>query len=257
MLYGRDTELARINRLLAQARQGRSHALVLVGEPGVGKSSLLAHALAAADGMRTLRACGVESESELAFATLHQLLRPLLDQLGRRPAPQAQALGAALGLTTPPDGTDRFLVAAGVLSLLGEAAEDRPVLGVVDDLHWADQPSVAALGFAARRLQAEGMLLLLAGREQLLSPSATEGIPVLPVGGLDPAAARQVETLDPAAGSTLFPGLSAPYKGAGAGLDSVGLVSVARCLAHGPSPAGGHGRRPPGGCARPAWPRHG
>jgi predicted ATPase len=81
MLYGRDTELARINRLLAQARQGRSHALVLAGEPGVGKSSLLAHALAAADGMHTLHACGVESESELAFATLHQLLRPLLDQL--------------------------------------------------------------------------------------------------------------------------------------------------------------------------------
>jgi DNA-binding CsgD family transcriptional regulator len=202
MLYGRDTEHTLIDRYLTQVREGRSGAMVLLGEPGIGKSSLLAHALDEADGMRVLRACGVESESELAFATLHQLLRPVLDRMGRLPAPQAKALEAALGLA-PTGGKDRFLVAAGVLTLLGEAAEDRPVLCVVDDLQWADQPSVDALGFAARRLEAEGVLLLMAAREEALSPSATEGLTVLPVAELDAAAASALLTA--AAGPGLAP----------------------------------------------------
>ncbi len=202
MLYGRDTEHALIDRYLTHAREGRSGALVLLGEPGIGKSSLLAHAFDEADGMRVLRACGVESESELAFATLHQLLRPVLDRMGRLPAPQAKALEAALGLA-PASGTDRFLVAAGVLTLLGEAAEDRPVLCVVDDLQWADRPSVDALGFAARRLEAEGVLLLMAAREEELSPSAAEGLTVLPVAGLDAGSASAL--LTEAAGPGLAP----------------------------------------------------
>jgi DNA-binding CsgD family transcriptional regulator len=202
MLYGRDTERALIDRYLTHVREGRSGAMVLLGEPGIGKSSLLAHALDKADGMRVLHACGVESESELTFATLHQLLRPVLDRMGRLPAPQAGALEAALGLA-PSGGDDRFLVAAGLLTLLGEAAEDRPVLCVVDDLQWADQPSADALGFAARRLEAEGVLLLIAAREAALSPSATEGLTVLPVAGLDAAAASTL--LAEAAGPGLTP----------------------------------------------------
>jgi len=189
MLYGRDTEQALINRLLTQVRDGRSGALCLLGEPGVGKSALLDHAIGQSNGMLVLRGGGVEVESELAFATLHQLLLPVLDRLGRLPAPQARALEAALGLATASDGNDRFLIGAGVLTLLGDVAEDRPVLCVVDDLHWADQPSTAALAFAARRLEAEGVLVLAAAREEPLRPPATDAMTVLRVGGLDQTAA--------------------------------------------------------------------
>src|SRR6266700_2269711 len=186
-LYGRRTEQALLDRLLAQVREGRSGALQLLGEAGVGKSALLAHATGQASGMLVLRGGGAEAESELAFATLHQLLRPVLDRLGRLPLPQARALEAALGLEAGDgngQGEDRFLVAAGVLTLLGAAAEDRPVLCVVDDLHWADQPSIAALAFAARRLQAAGRLLAAragpglapAVRDQLVA--ATGGNPL-------------------------------------------------------------------------------
>ncbi len=196
-LYGRRTEQALLDRLLAQVREGRSGALQLLGEAGVGKSALLAHATGQASGMLVLRGGGAEAESELAFATLHQLLRPVLDRLGRLPLPQARALEAALGLEAGDgngQGEDRFLVAAGVLTLLGAAAEDRPVLCVVDDLHWADQPSIAALAFAARRLQAEGVLLLLAAREDAHRPAAatTDGMAVLQVSGLDPEAAGRL-----------------------------------------------------------------
>ena len=97
----------------------------------------------------------MESECELAFAALHQLLLPVAGSLDRLPAPQARALGAALGIRAPADGApadgDRLGVAAGVLSLLAEAAEERPLLCLIDDVHWADQSSAAALGFAARR----------------------------------------------------------------------------------------------------------
>src|SRR5215467_10688946 len=109
MLHGRSGECAAIDRLVDGARDGRSGALVLRGEAGVGKSALLAHARERAEGMRVLRALGVEAESELAFAALHQLLRPVLDELGRLPAPQADALRGALGLGATPAG-DRFLI---------------------------------------------------------------------------------------------------------------------------------------------------
>jgi DNA-binding CsgD family transcriptional regulator len=218
MLHGRDAELAAIDGLLARARDGISGSLLLTGEPGAGKSALLAAAADRASGAggtggaRVLRAQGVESESELAFAALHQLLLPVLDRLDRLPAPQADAVGAALGLRRAGTG-DRFLVAAGVLSLLAEAAEDGPLVCVVDDLHWADEPSAAALTFAARRLMAEGVVLLAATRDpeqgRTVGATGTDteaahgAMPVLRIGGLAPEAAAAL--LAERAGGALIP----------------------------------------------------
>ena len=164
MLYGRDPERARIGELLDAARDSRSGALVLRGEPGIGKTALLADTLERAADMQVLSARGVESESELPFAALHQLLRPALDGLDAVPAPQAAALRRALGLADG-DPPERFLVFAACLSLLSELADRRPVLCLVDDAHWLDAPSADALRFVARRLGAEGIVLVFAARE--------------------------------------------------------------------------------------------
>src|SRR5512132_3617458 len=163
MLHGRRSECDALERLLADARRSRSGVLVVRGEAGVGKSALLDHAAGLADGMAVLRASGVESEAELPVAALHQLLRPVLGLVGRLPAPQAAGLGGALGLGPLGDresDRDRFLVSVAVLSLLPEAAEDRQVLCVVDEVQWLDRSSAQALTFAARRLEAEGVALL-------------------------------------------------------------------------------------------------
>lgn len=128
-----------------------SSAVVVRGEAGVGKSTLIEDMAATAAGVRALRAVGVESESELAFAGLHQLLAPLLGDLESLLPPRRSALAAAMGLEA--GGTpDRFLVAAAVLDLLAAGAEDRPVLAVVDDAQWIDGASQDALLFVARRL---------------------------------------------------------------------------------------------------------
>ncbi|GAA0933419.1 hypothetical protein GCM10009558_108810 [Virgisporangium aurantiacum] len=164
-MIGRAEERAVIGDLLAGGRAGRSGVLVLSGEPGVGKSELLAHAVTSAADMRILRATGVETEVDLPFAGLHQLVRPVLDLVARLPGRQSQALLAALGLADHRT-EDRFLVAVAALSLLSEAAEDRPVLCVVEDAHWVDHSSVEALTFAARRLGAEGVVVLVATREE-------------------------------------------------------------------------------------------
>jgi hypothetical protein len=162
-LIGRRTELETLEALLDGARDGRSGVLVVRGVPGVGKSALLDHCARAATGFRVLRAEGVEAEAELAFAGLHQLVRPLLGRLDRLPALQRAALEAAFGVRDGVGG-DRFLVAAGTLGLLAEAAEEQPLLCVVDDLQWLDRPSADALLFAARRLDAEPIAVLLAVR---------------------------------------------------------------------------------------------
>jgi DNA-binding CsgD family transcriptional regulator/tetratricopeptide (TPR) repeat protein len=146
--------------------------------------------------MRVLRTAGVETEVDLAFAGLHQLVRPVLDLADRLPAPQAQALLGAFGLIDH-GSEDRFLVAAAALSLLSEAAEDGPVLCVVEDAHWLDRPSVEALTFAARRLDAEGVVIVVATRDETWA-----GLPELRVGGLRPADAtallrEHVENLAP------------------------------------------------------------
>ena len=188
MLYGRRAQCDALERLLADARRSRSGVLVVRGEAGAGKSALLAHAAGQADGMLVLRATGVESEAELPFAALHQLLRPVLGLTSRLPEPQAAALGGALGLAVP-RAEDRFLVSVAVLSLLGEAAEERPVLCLVDEAQWLDRSSAEALAFAARRLEAEGVVCLFAARDGDPRDFAGAGLPELRLEGLDAEAA--------------------------------------------------------------------
>jgi hypothetical protein len=176
MLVGRGDERTRLDNLIAQARHGESAALIVHGEPGIGKTSLLEYALAGATGFRVLRARPLEVESELAFAGLSELLRPILHLLDRIPSPQTAALSGALALGPPVPG-DRFAVAAATLSLLATAAEDCPVLVVVDDAQWLDTPSREALLFAGRRLGSEGVLLLLGMRDRKwISSSGLEGL---------------------------------------------------------------------------------
>src|SRR5262249_27288292 len=151
-LHGRGGECELLDGLAAAIGRGESRSLVLVGEAGIGKTALLEHLLSRAGEMTVLRAAGVESEMELAFATLHQLCGPRLDRLERLPAPQGEALEVVFGerAGAPPD---RFLVGLAVLSLLSELAEERPLLCVVDDAQWVDHASALTLAFVARRLQ--------------------------------------------------------------------------------------------------------
>ncbi|TCO42336.1 regulatory LuxR family protein [Kribbella antiqua] len=185
-LHGRATECAQLGQMLVAARSGESRVLVLRGDAGVGKSALLDFAVTSADGMRTLRALGVESEMELAFAALHQLCAPLLDRLTDVPAPQRVALETAFGVRAgaPPD---RFLVALAVLSLLSNVSEERPLLCVVDDAHWLDRASAQVLGFVARRLLAESILLVFGARQPV---QELLGLPELEVSGLREVDAR-------------------------------------------------------------------
>ncbi|HEY6749287.1 MAG TPA: AAA family ATPase, partial [Mycobacteriales bacterium] len=189
MLRGREVERARLAGLLDGARQGRAGALVVRGEAGIGKSALLEDLVAGASGVRVLRTQGLESESPLAFAALFRLLRPILALLERIPPPQARALRVAFGQTEGP-AVEPFLVAVATLSMLTEAAEDSPVLAVVDDAHWLDAASADALLFAARRLQADRVAVLFAARDG--EAFAADGVPSLVLAGLDPAAARSL-----------------------------------------------------------------
>src|SRR5262245_48611819 len=181
MLLGRDAERARLAELLAAARAGASAALVIRGEPGIGKSALLDDAVAAAGGMTVLRARGVESESELSFAGLADLLGPVTSELGSLPPPQRAALAGALALGPPVPG-DRFTLYAATLSLVAAVAERGPVLVAVDDAPWLDAPTREALVFVARRLQEEGVVLLLAARS---GEPVGGDLPELELGGLD------------------------------------------------------------------------
>jgi DNA-binding CsgD family transcriptional regulator len=189
VLYGRDAERGVLGALLDGVRASRGGVLVLRGEPGVGKSALLADLVSRAEGMQMLRGTGVESESELAFAGVHQVVWPLLDKLGEIPAPQAAALKGALGLDAPA-GDDRFLIGAAVLSLLAAGADAAPLLCLVDDAHWLDEASEDALTFAARRLHAEPIGLVFAARDGEVRNFGGAGLPELRLGGLEPAAAE-------------------------------------------------------------------
>jgi DNA-binding CsgD family transcriptional regulator len=190
VLAGRDSERATLAALLDAARGGSGGALVVRGVAGSGKSVLLADAASAADGMRVLRTSGVESESPLAFAALQRLLWPLRSRVEALPAPQRNALRAALGEA---DGAgDRFLAFLGTLSLLADAAEEGPVLAVVDDAHWLDDASSAALLFVARRLQVERVALLFATREGEAYAFDAPDLPAVVLGGVAGEAAAAV-----------------------------------------------------------------
>lgn len=191
MLHGRDAERARVAALLADARAGTAGVLVIRGEPGVGKSALLHDARDAAAGMRVLSVQGLESEAPLAFAGLHQLLRPVLWLLERLPAPQARALRIAFGQQDGPS-EDPFLIALATLTMLSEAADTEPVLCIVDDAHWLDSASAAALLFMARRLGADPVAVLFATRDGDVRTFAAHDLPTLVLGGLSGPAARQL-----------------------------------------------------------------
>ncbi len=188
-LIGRAAETEIIDRLLGDAFSGQSGVLVLTGEAGVGKSALLAYARARADGMGVLQTAGVQSETEIEFAALYQLLRPALDGVGSLPPPQSAALGAALGLE-PGRPANRFLIGAAVLSVLSAAAGDRPLLCLVDDAGWLDYESAVALAFAARRLEAEAVVVIVAAR--LVAGTPFAGFPARQIEGLSRS---QAETL--------------------------------------------------------------
>ena len=162
-MLGRTREKRELVEMLAAAREGRSAALVVHGEAGIGKSTLLDDAAASAEDFRVVRARGYESESDIPVAGLLDLLAPLLDLLDRIPEAQARALRGAMAIEEP-SAHDRFAVPAAVLSVLGAAAEDRPVLAIVDDAHWLDDGTREALLFTAQRLEAEGIVLLATGK---------------------------------------------------------------------------------------------
>ena len=185
-LRGRLHELGFLGRLIDAVRAGESQTLVLSGEAGVGKSALLDYVAGHAPGCRVVRATGVQSEMELAFAGLQQLCKPFLGHLDRLPGPQRGALQTVFGLSAGP-APDRFLVGLAVLSLLSGAAGEQPLIGLVDDLQWLDQASAQALGFAARRLDAESVGLVFAARHP---SSHMAGLPEMVVEGLRAGDAR-------------------------------------------------------------------
>jgi len=179
-LLGRQREREVLERLLEAARGGHGGVLVVHGEPGVGKTALLEDAIQAGREFRVVRTVGVEGEMELAYAALQQLCSPILELAERLPQPQRDAVAVAFGHSAGPT-PNPFLVGLAALGLLSEAAEERPVLCVVDDAQWLDRASARALGFVARRLLAEKIALVFGAREL---GEALAGFPELHVGPL-------------------------------------------------------------------------
>jgi DNA-binding CsgD family transcriptional regulator len=209
MLLGRDREREAIDRRLEDARRGRGSSLAVVGEPGIGKTALLDDAAARADGMVVLRARGIESEAQVPFAGLLELLRPALGLLDRIPPPQASALAGALALQ-PARAQDRFAVGAATLSLLAAYAEQAALALLLDDVHWLDDSTAGALLFAVRRLAADPVAAILAARTGEPSLLDGSGLEVLSLSGLDRDAAAALlarearEHVDPDVADRLY-----------------------------------------------------
>jgi hypothetical protein len=188
-LRGRAVESETLRGLISQVRSGSGQVLVLRGEAGVGKTALLEYTSELASGFRVARVAGVESDMELPFAGLQQLCAPLLNHLDELPEPQREALNVAFGRgvgATP----DRFLVGLAVLSLMAVAANDKPLLCIIDDAQWLDQVSVQTLGFVARRLLAEPVALVFAVRDG--GADVLAGLPELAISGLSDGDAREL-----------------------------------------------------------------
>lgn len=190
MLLGRARECGELGELLDAVRRGHSRVLVLRGEPGIGKTALLDYAVTSARGFKVIRAAGSESETELAFAALHQVCTPILDRLERLPEPQRDALSIAFGLKTG-NAPDPFLIGLGLLGLLSEGSEELPLLCVIDNAHVLDQASADALAFAGRRLFAEPVAMLFATSD---ASTKLDGLPELQVAGLRDDDARALLT---------------------------------------------------------------
>jgi DNA-binding CsgD family transcriptional regulator len=203
-LFGREAEAAVLDQLVTRIR-GQGGALVVRGDPGIGKTALLAAASDAAGsaGVSVLRTAGAQSEVGMAFAGLHQLLRPVLARLDRLPGPQREALSAAFGMLDAA-APDPFLIALAALNLLADAAEHVPLLLVIDDAHWVDLPTASALAFIARRVEEEPIAVVFAVRDGAASALDGAGLPELRLGGLDDTAAG--ELVDESA-ADLAPGL--------------------------------------------------
>jgi DNA-binding CsgD family transcriptional regulator len=188
-LIGRSGEQTRLDELLDAARAGRSGGLVVRGEPGVGKTSLLEYAVSSAAGFRVLRTLGAESESDLAFSGLLELLRPVSERARELPGVQARALAAALRGSGE---VDRFAVYAATLGVVALVAEDGPLLCVMDDAQWVDPASSDALLFTARRLADEGVVILFGARDGEAAYFEGRGVPDVSLVGLDAEDARQL-----------------------------------------------------------------
>src|SRR5499427_4421641 len=187
-LLGRRSEREALDRLLADAVAGRSQVTVLRGEAGAGKTALLGYLSGQLNGWPVARAAGVESEMELAYAGLHQLCAPMLDHLGRLPAPQRDALATVFGRSAGA-APDRFLVGLATLTLFAEAAEQQPLACIVDDAQWLDRASAQILGFVARRLLAEPIAVVCAARTGA-GDHVLAGLPELSLPGLGDSDAR-------------------------------------------------------------------
>jgi DNA-binding CsgD family transcriptional regulator len=192
LLVAREEERRRIEALLDGARKGMNGALVLVGEPGIGKTALLDHAAVGADGFQILRARGVQSEAELPFAALFELCRPILTLLEQLEPAQAQTLRAVFGLSDDQRITP-FAIGAATLSLLAAAAEEQPLLLLVDDAHWLDRASADSLVFAIRRLHVDSVAALFATRPGEGRALSDHELPELELGRLDAASAAERE----------------------------------------------------------------
>ena len=190
-LINRDEERRALDLLVDAARKGISGSLVLRGEPGIGKTVLLDYAVNRATGMQLARVTAIESEMELGFAAVHQLLIPFLPALSHLPAPQRDALGSALGLVDAA-APDRFMVGLAILTLLADSASERPLLVVVDDAQWLDQVSAEVLAFVARRVYADSIAFIFAAREPGERRLPLEGLTQLQVPGLAATAARDL-----------------------------------------------------------------
>jgi hypothetical protein len=188
-LRGRASECETLRGLITTVKSGSCQVLVLRGEAGVGKTALLRYTTELASDFRSVHLAGVESDIELAFAGLQQLCAPLIGHIDELPEPQREALNVAFGHGVG-DTPDRFLVGLAVLSLMAAAANDRPLLCIIDDVQWLDQVSVQTLAFVARRLLAEPVALVFAARDGV--PKALGGLPDMAIKGLSDGDAREL-----------------------------------------------------------------